>query len=299
MAETILVVDDSRIDSAYLGKMLGEYAVVSAASGAEMWQALEKVTPSIILMDVVLPGDDGFQIAKTLSGIDRFADIPIIFITSKDTGRDVEQGFESGGVDYIKKPYNEIELRARIRSALQKKRREMDLREKTITDPLTGVHNRRYFFEYLDKAIEHARRNRSRVFSVAMLDIDHFKRINDTLGHQAGDFVLRQLAEHLAKSIRPYDLLARYGGEEFIVLFKDCDRKESGDILRRIKDDVSRTGFRFNETPVRITFSSGISDLNDIPADGATVEGLVRLSDERLYRAKESGRDRIVIDAVP
>lgn len=299
MAETILVVDDSRIDSAYLGKMLGEYAVVSAASGAEMWQALEKVTPSIILMDVVLPGDDGFQIAKTLSGIDRFADIPIIFITSKDTGRDVEQGFESGGVDYIKKPYNEIELRARIRSALQKKRREMDLREKTITDPLTGVHNRRYFFEYLDKAIEHARRNRSRVFSVAMLDIDHFKRINDTLGHQAGDFVLRQLAEHLAKSIRPYDLLARYGGEEFIVLFKDCDRKESGDILRRIKDDVSRTGFRFNETPVRITFSSGISDLNDIPADGATAEGLVRLSDERLYRAKESGRDRIVIDAVP
>ena len=297
MAETILVVDDSRVDSAFLTRMLNEYIVVNAATGAEMWQVLEKGSPSIILMDVVLPGDDGFQIAKKLSGIDKYADIPVIFITSKDAGSDVERGFEAGGVDYIKKPYNEIELRARIRSALQKKRQERDLREQTITDPLTGVNNRRYFFDYLDKIIEHARRNPVHGFSIALLDIDHFKAINDALGHQAGDFVLRQLAEFLKKSIRPYDLLARYGGEEFIILFKDCNKRESGDILRRIKDTVDQTEYRFNETPVHITFSSGISDLNDIRSETVTTEELVRISDERLYRAKESGRNRIVIDA--
>lgn len=297
MAEIILVVDDSRIDTAFLTRMLADYVVVSAASGAEMWRALEKGSPSIILMDVVLPDVDGFELAKKLSGIDRFADIPIVFITSKDAGRDVERGFDSGGVDYIKKPFNEIELQARIRSALQRNRQERELREKTVTDPLTGVHNRRYFFETLDTIIEHARRNPGHRFSIAMLDIDHFKAINDALGHQAGDFILRQIADVLKKSIRPYDLLARYGGEEFIILFKDCNRSESGEILRRIKDTVSQAEYSFNDTSLHVTFSSGIADLGDIHSETATAEELVRISDERLYRAKEGGRNRIVIDS--
>jgi diguanylate cyclase (GGDEF)-like protein len=296
MAETILAVDDSAIDTAILAKILDDYTVLSAESGDKMWNLLKRERPAIILLDVILPGEDGFQIAKKLSSNEKFSDIPIIFITSKSTGRDVEQGFDSGGVDYIKKPFNQIELRARIRSALAKKRRELDLREKTVTDPLTGIYNRRYFFEYLEKTVEHARRNKEKRFSVAILDIDHFKEINDGMGHLAGDYLLKQFADYLKKSIRPYDLLARYGGDEFIVLFKDCGKSESCDILTRIKDAIERTEYRFQDNPVRATFSSGISEIDELK-QGETAEKLVGTADERLLVAKQKGRNRIVIGA--
>ena len=295
MAETILVVDDSTIDTTIIKKLLDDYAVMSAGSGDEMWHALNREIPSIILLDVIMPGEDGFQIAKKLSSIEKFSGIPIIFITSKNAGRDVEEGFDSGGVDYIKKPFNEIELRARIRSALLKKKQEQELREKTITDPLTGVYNRRHFFEYLEKTVEHARRNRKKRFSIALLDIDHFKDINDSMGHLAGDYILKQIADYLKKSIRPYDLLARYGGEEFIILFKDCGKQESCDILTRIKDAVERTEYRFQNNPVHTTFSSGISEIDELDP-GEDSERLVGMADERLYLAKQSGRNKIVID---
>ena len=297
MADTILVVDDSPFETVILSKLLCDYTVLNAGSGDEMWAVLKGETPSIILLDVVLPGEDGFQIAEKLSSIEKYSDIPIIFITSKDAGKDVERGFDSGGVDYIKKPYNEIELRARIRSALMKKKQENELREKTITDPLTGLYNRRYFSEILTKNIEHTRRNTRYCFSVAMLDIDHFKVINDTLGHQAGDYVLKQLADFLKKSIRPYDLVARYGGEEFIVLYKDCNRKEAGEILNRIKDAVEARTYRFKDRSVGVTFSSGIADITEVKPGTAAAEELIKITDVRLYRAKESGRNRIVIDA--
>jgi diguanylate cyclase (GGDEF)-like protein len=297
VAEKILVVDDSRIDTTTITKLLDDYSVLSASCGDEMWHVLRHEVPSIILLDVVMPGEDGFQIAKKLSHIEKYADIPIIFITSKDTGKDVEKGFDSGGVDYIKKPYNEIELRARIRSALLKKKQELELRARTITDPLTGVHNRRYFFEYLDKIIEHGRRNLNKNFSIALIDIDHFKNINDTKGHQAGDYVLKQLADYLKKSIRPYDLVARYGGEEFIILFKDCSRKDSCEILQRIKDAVDQERYRFQGDPIHVTFSGGIADNRELDKGAATAENLVKIADERLYSAKEAGRNRIVIDS--
>jgi len=297
VAETILLVDDSRVDIVLLTKLLEDYTVLSASCGEEMWHILKREFPSIILMDVVMPGEDGFQIAKKLSSIEKFADIPIIFITSKDTGKDVERGFESGGVDYIKKPFNEIELRARIRSALMKKKQEHLLREQTITDPLTGVHNRRYFFEYLGKIVEHGRRNTRKSYSIALIDIDHFKNINDTLGHQAGDYVLKRLADYLKKSIRPYDLVARYGGEEFIILFKDCNKNESFEVLQRIKDTVDHEQYAFDEARIHVTFSGGIADNREIDQEAVVAEELVRIADARLYAAKHAGRNRIVIES--
>jgi two-component system cell cycle response regulator len=298
MAETILVVDDSPFETNIISRLLKDYAVKSVSCGDEMWNFLKNEIPSIILLDVVMPGEDGFEIAEKLSSIEQYGDIPIIFITAKDAGRDVERGFDAGGADYIKKPYNEIELRARIRSALAKKKQEVELREKTITDPLSGLYNRRYFFEILTKNIEHARRNPRYCFSIAMLDIDHFKAVNDTMGHQAGDFVLKQLADFLKKSIRPYDLVARYGGEEFIILYKDCSRQEAGEILQRIKDAVETRSYRFQDRTVGITFSSGIADSTEVKPESAAAEELIKITDMRLYRAKETGRNRIVVDAM-
>lgn len=298
MAESILVVDDSHLDTTVINRLLSDYRVMSAGCGEEMWKFLEGETPSIILLDVVLPGDDGFELAERLSKHERYADIPIIFITSKDTGGDVERGFDSGGFDYIKKPFNEKELRARLRAALETKRRERDLREKTVIDPLTGVYNRRYFSEALEKNIEYSRRNRRNIFALALIDIDHFKRVNDLHGHQAGDRVLVELADCLRTRIRPYDILARYGGEEFVVLFKDCGRAASGEVLQRIKDFVEGTPCRFRDTSIAVTFSGGIADIGEIPPDAPAAGELLRIADERLYMAKQAGRNRIVIDCV-
>jgi diguanylate cyclase (GGDEF)-like protein len=298
MAESILVVDDSHLDTTVINRLLSDYRVMSAGSGDEMWKLLEAETPSIILLDVVLPGDDGFALAERLSKHERYADIPIIFITSKDTGGDVARGFESGGFDYIKKPYTEKELRARIRSALDTKRRERELREKTVIDPLTGVYNRRYFFEALEKIVEHTRRNRRNIFALALIDIDHFKHVNDRHGHQAGDSILAELADCLRTRIRPYDILARYGGEEFVVIFKDCGRAASGEVLQRIKDFVEGTPCRFRDEVIHVTFSGGIADIGEVPPDAPAAGELLRMADERLYMAKQAGRNRIVIDCV-
>jgi two-component system, cell cycle response regulator len=298
MAVTILVVDDSPFETNIISRLLKDYEVKSVSCGEDMWVFLKSEIPSIILLDVVMPGEDGFEIAEKLSSIEQYRDVPIIFITAKDAGKDVERGFDAGGVDYIKKPYNEIELRARIRSALLKKSQEVELSEKTITDPLTGLYNRRYFFDILHRNIEHARRNPRYCFSIAMLDIDHFKSVNDTLGHQAGDFILKQLSDFLKKSIRPYDLLARYGGEEFIVLYKDCSRKEAGEILTRIKDAVEARTYRYEDRPVKVTFSSGIADSTEVKPESTAAEELIKITDMRLYHAKEAGRNRIVIDAM-
>ena len=296
MAIKIMVVDDSILDRTAINKLLDDYDITCATCGEDMWKLLEHVVPALILLDVVMPGENGFQIAKKLTTIDRYSDIPIIFITSKESGKDVEEGFDSGGMDYIKKPFNEIELRARIRSVLAKKRQELELREKTITDPLTGIYNRRYFFEVLDKNMEHARRNPQHTFSTAIVDIDHFKNVNDANGHLAGDSLLRQFSEFLKRSIRPYDILARYGGEEFVVLFKDCSRKDSGEVLGRIKDAVEQTAYRYQDCTIRFTFSGGISDLSDLNDGPCSADDLIRIADERLYAAKQTGRNRIVID---
>ncbi len=298
MADSILVVDDSHLDTTVIKRLLSDYRVMSAGSGEEMWKLLEGEIPSIIFLDVVLPGDDGFELAARLSRHERYADIPIIFITSKDTGGDVERGFESGGFDYIKKPFAEKELRARLRSALETKRRERELREKTVIDPLTGVYNRRYFFEALEKNIEHSRRNRQNVFALALIDIDNFKHVNDRHGHQAGDRVLAELADCLRTRIRPYDILARYGGEEFVVIFKDCGKTASGEVLQRIKDFVEATPCLFRDIPIAVTFSGGIAEIGEVPPDAPAGGELLRIADERLYMAKQAGRNRIVIDCV-
>jgi two-component system, cell cycle response regulator len=294
MADKILLVEDSTFETAYITRLLHNYTILHASSGEEIWPILKDEAPSIILLDVILPGEDGFQIAKQLAGNEKYADIPIIFITQKDQGRDVEEGFESGAVDYIKKPYNELELRARIRSAVMKKRRELDLREKTITDPLTGVFNRRHFFDCLESSINHSLRRKQNIFSISLVDVDHLKSINDTHGHQAGDHVLREVADVLKKKIRSYDIMARFGGDEFIILFNDCAKRETGEIMHRIKEYVAKTPVAFNNNTISVTLSCGVSDFSEVRSDEIGAEHLIGMADKRLYSAKNAGRNTIV-----
>ncbi len=292
---TILVVDDSPSNRFIIKEMFSEYRVVEAINGSEMLVFIEKEIPDIILLDVMMPGEDGFSLAKKLSQSDRTKNIPIIFVTAKDSGADVVIGFNSGAYDYIKKPFDQDEMIARVKSVIYKSQKEKYLTEQSRTDSLTGIYNRRYFSERLSVEIERSKRNHEPI-SIAMLDIDFFKKINDTYGHQAGDYILKSFSVQINSQIRPYDILARFGGEEYIVLFPKIIKKDALSVLTRLQNVIQSFNFKFDEKCIKFTFSCGISDSLDFADSEISSDKIIALSDKRLYEAKRTGRNRIIID---
>jgi diguanylate cyclase (GGDEF)-like protein len=170
---------------------------------------------------------------------------------------------------------------------------EEKIRELAIRDPLTAIYNRRYIFERLDEIVaEYGRRGRN--FCISLIDLDNFKTVNDTHGHQAGDFVLKEFSGALSSSVRQYDLLGRYGGEEFIIISPSASAQETCAVIERIMVLVRGKKFVFNEKNIRFTFSCGIVDSAEFSAETLSVEALIALADLRLYEAKKAGRDRFV-----
>jgi diguanylate cyclase (GGDEF)-like protein len=184
------------------------------------------------------------------------------------------------------------------KSAIKKKKVERDLKYLSLTDPLTGIYNRRFFFDSLMKQVEYKKRNSELKFSLAILDIDLFKSINDRFGHLAGDHVLVEFVTIIEENIRPYDLLARYGGEEFILLFFDCPKDSSLNILERIKQNLKENSFQYDSKKISFTFSCGVAEVDEVMDAERIADELIRLADSRLYTAKEGGRDRIIIEEV-
>jgi len=177
----------------------------------------------------------------------------------------------------------------------QRKYLEEKLKQTSIRDSLTNLYNRGYVFERLSGLMKiHKKTNI--LFSLAIIDIDFFKNVNDTYGHQAGDFVLKEFAEILTQSIRTDDILGRYGGEEFILILKGINRKASGQIIERILERVKESVFSYEDKEIKIAFSGGVSDISEIHIESLSVEKLVSLADKRLYKAKNTGRSKIVIN---
>ena len=293
MKETILIVDDSHVNRVLLENLLSGYEILKAADSREMWTTLDKLAPSLILMDVVLPDGNGFQLAKQLSQMEGLKDIPIIFVTSRNTSEDVKKGFDAGGYDYVKIPFDSTELLVRVRSVLEKKRLERKIREEAIKDSLTGTFNRRYLAEAGQMQVVYALRNNTSL-TLIILDIDRFKRINDNYGHPAGDFILKKFFFILKNNLRPYDLVARYGGDEFVVIIPGGDKDTSIKILQRIKDKMNNSQFIFGKNKINYTFSAGICDITEIPPETPHLKEFVRIADEKLYRAKNNGRNQII-----
>ena len=177
----------------------------------------------------------------------------------------------------------------------ERKQAQDELYRVSIHDHLTGICNRRYVFERLNAIVEERQRE-TRDFSLSIIDLDFFKKINDTHGHPAGDHILREFALILSESFRPYDLVGRYGGEEFIVVAMNIDIAQTRNMLERFRDIVKARIFDFNGTQIRLTFSAGVANTYE-PGLKMTVEDLIRKADERLYLAKEQGRDRIVYES--
>jgi two-component system, cell cycle response regulator len=299
--DRILVVDDNPDNAEIIATRLEfrGYLVEQVADGEQALHAVEGNPPDLILLDVMLPGLDGYEIARRIKTDQALPYIPIILVTARDSTQDKVTGLDAGADDYLTKPIDFPELEARVRSMLRIKRLQDELEQKnrelerlSISDGLTGLFNHRHVQHLLEEEFERAVRTRGRL-TVAMLDLDRFKAVNDTFGHQAGDRILQELAELLRREAREVDKLGRYGGEEFILLLPDTGIEDAAVLLERVRRSVARFPFPVGtDEPHRMTVSAGIASF-PYPGVG-DAQALLGFADQALYAAKDAGRNRVV-----
>jgi diguanylate cyclase (GGDEF)-like protein len=292
--QTVLIVDDEPMNIEILYEALGaEHEILFATNGQEALSIASSELPDLILLDVVLPDLDGYQICTQLKSDSKTRDIPVIFITAMDLEEDETKGLDAGAIDYLSKPIRSPIVRARVRNHLELKRHRDYLGKLSSTDGLTGVANRRWFDEQLEREWRRARREHSSL-SLLLMDIDFFKAYNDHYGHLAGDDGLRQIAQRLSKCTRrPGDLVARYGGEEFVCLLPDTDAEGALRVANLLREEVEGLNIPHGYSPVadHVTLSIGVSTL--VPVVGQPPLDLIRRADELLYAAKQNGRNQV------
>ncbi len=293
---SILVADDTPSNLELLSCLLeGDYKILLAATGQEAVELALAHTPDLILLDVLMPGMDGYEACRQLKADGRTADIPVIFVTALDHEADETRGLELGAIDFISKPFSHPIVKARIRNHMELKQQRDILKGLSWLDSLTGIANRRRFDQVLDR--EWRRHIRNQVpLSLIMMDIDFFKAFNDAAGHIQGDGCLRQVAQALAEVFqRPGDLLARYGGEEFVGLLGETDVTGAWITAERIQEALAALALPHPCSDVApcITLSMGVASRD--PGAAGTAEALLQAADRALYQAKEAGRNRIVL----
>ncbi len=289
---SILVVDDIPANIHVLSRILKEECdIYFATDGNRALELARHRLPDLVLLDIMMPGMDGYEVCRRMKADAATRDIPVIFISAKSEVEDETHGLEVGAIDFITKPVSPPIVRARVRNHLLLKRQADLLRELSFLDGLTGIANRRRFDEAL--AREWRRCGRSRLpLSLILLDVDHFKAYNDHYGHQAGDECLRAVARGLAGAMnRPGDLVARYGGEEFACLLPETDEAGAAGVADRLRQAVAGLGLPHGHSPVagHVTISLGIAAAR--PQAGTPPDGLTRSADRFLYEAKRAGRD--------
>lgn len=249
--------------------------------------------PDLILLDVVMPNMNGFDVCRNLKSDPETRAIPIIFITGNFDEKDEITGFEVGGADFIHKPINPIITRARVRTQLALKQQADQLRSVALTDGLTGVANRRRFDQDMVNIWRQSLRDQLPL-TLIMLDVDFFKRYNDHYGHQAGDVCLQKIASALKQTLRrPQDLVARYGGEEFVCILPATGASGASHIAERLQQKIAvlQLAHADSELSDIVTVSMGL--VTQIPNRGFSLEEFIQVADQQLYRAKEEGRARV------
>jgi diguanylate cyclase (GGDEF)-like protein len=293
----ILVAEDDSVTRHLLKISLErwQYEVVLATDGTQAMEILfGKDAPKLAILDWVMPGIDGVDICRQLRERGGGSYIYTLLLTSKGAKQDLLVGLEAGVDDYLVKPFDLLELQARLRSGqriitLQEQliaAREA-MREQATRDGLTGVWNRGAALDILGREFSRSRREHNPLV-VLMSDLDHFKQINDTWGHQAGDVVLREVAIRLQSAVRPYNAVGRYGGEEFVVIVPGCDAASALDLAERLRECISASPIASATGPIPVTMSLGLASLAEDPSP----ESLILRADEALYRAKRAGRNR-------
>jgi diguanylate cyclase (GGDEF)-like protein len=289
-ARVLVLDDDAEAVRAFSGALADERVeVVGLSDPYRLLEALAEHRPNLLLLDVEMPGPSGFDLCRIVRAMPEWRELPILFITAHVGVEFRVAAFEAGADDYLSKPVLREELRARVHGRLERGRW---LRERMERDALTGLLLRRPFLEGLRTRLAEAQRQ-ERPLAVCFLDVDHFKRVNDTYGHLAGDRVLARVGRLLAARFRREDLRGRWGGEEFVVGLLGETARSAREVLSRTAAELSGLTFEGDRgESFRVTFSAGVVEA---PRDGDTVEALLKVADERLYRAKANGRDRIEI----
>ena len=290
----ILVVDDIPSNVHVLSRILkDDYDIYFATDGDKALELVQARLPDLVLLDIMMPGMDGYEVCHRIKTDATTRDIPVIFISAKSEVEDETHGLEVGAIDFITKPISPPIVKARVRNHLLLKRQTDLLRELSFLDGLTGIANRRRFDEALLR--EWRRCARSHLpLSLVMLDVDHFKAYNDHYGHQAGDECLRAVAHVLAEQTkRPGDLVARYGGEEFVCLLPETDEDGAVLVAERLREAVARQRLPHALSPVaeHVTISLGVATA--LPVADAPPDSLSQAADQLLYEAKRAGRNRV------
>jgi two-component system, cell cycle response regulator len=295
MSEKILVIDDSpEIQKLVKLRLSKERVDVYCASdGAEGLAAARKLRPDLILLDVDMPDRDGFATCADLKADSMTMDIPVIFLTGASSTDDKIRGLDLGAVDYVTKPFDPAELRARVRSSLRTRYLMNLLAQKAMIDGLTGLWNRTYLDAHLTIELSSARRSKDPL-SCIMADVDHFKSINDTYGHSFGDEVIRSIAALFNESCRAEDMVCRYGGEEFTILLPNTPLSHAAELAERLRLAVETRPFMYRDVPVHVTCSFGVANLR-----GTVPPSIIELADNSLYEAKKSGRNRVAVSGRP
>lgn len=297
----ILIVDDSELQRMLYKKHVlypddkGEFQfeIYEARTGEEAKKIIERFKPDLVLLDYNLPDLKGTDIIKWIEE-KGYGDIQVILVSSIDNEEVASKGLNLGAEDFVKIPYKPEELRARIKVHLRL-RRMLKEREKfkrlSLIDQLTRIPNRRYLFQELKKYFKRHKEEK-KPLALLMIDVDDFKKVNDTYGHEAGDEILKKVANIISRSVRKFDLVGRYGGEEFIVVLPDADIEKAVEIAERIRKNVESQTFMIDSNEIKVTVSLGVAEL--LKDNPRSVNDLIKIADMRMYRAKVSGKNRVV-----
>lgn len=293
--QKILIVDDVPENLEIINGILEEdYEVFLATSGKQAIDIAVAENPDLILLDVMMPDMNGYDVCRELKSHKQFRHIPIIFLTSMNNPESEAKGLELGAIDYIIKPFNPDIVEMRIKNHLELKRHRDILENLSSRDGLTGIANRRRFDEFFEQEWWRAKRKKTQL-SLILMDIDHFKQYNDNYGHLAGDDCLKQIALTLDNQLkRPTDLIARYGGEEFVCILPDTDNKGALQIAKQFMKSISdlKIPHSYSNAADHVTISLGVATIT--PSNSSlSKEELIKVADKNLYEAKANGRNQV------
>ena len=296
----VLIADDSIVSRHLLESILRKwgYEIVLACDGTRAFEILQSPdAPSLAILDWLMPGMTGIEVCRRIREKAREPYTYILLLTSKSAREDLIEGMEAGADDYIVKPFDQHELKVRLRAGTRLIELQAELvttrealREQATKDALTRIWNRASIVDTLERELARSARELGPI-GVIMLDLDHFKNINDSHGHFAGDAVLREAAYRMQSSIRQYDSIGRYGGEEFLVLLPGCDEQSTFGQAERLRAQLAKEVIAVGDARIRLTGSFGCTSA--LPGRQITPEALIRKADEALYLAKKLGRNRV------